>query len=147
MKGNQWVKDRYFKTEGTRNWVFAADIKTREGEPWTVKLMKAGDTKIQRHIKIRGEANPFDPKQETYFEGRLGLKMKGSLIGQIKWLRLWWSQDKECPVCNEKITEETRWNLIRKILQPDGARALGVAQWMRQPRASATGSQPSRSGG
>ena len=122
MKGNRWVKDRYFKAEGTRNWVFAADIKTREGEPWTVKLMKAGDTKIQRHIKIRGEANPFDPKQETYFEDRLGLKMKGSLMGQIKWLRLWWSQDKECPVCNEKITEETRWNVHHILPKSEGGK-------------------------
>ena len=58
----------------------------------------ASDTKIQRHVKIRGEANPFDPKQEAYFEDRLGLKMRDSLAGQVKWYRLWWSQDKECPI-------------------------------------------------
>ena len=122
MKGNRWIKDRYFKTEGNRNWIFAADIKTREGEPWTVKLMKAGDTKIQRHIKIRGEANPFDRKQETYFEDRLGQKMKASLPGKIKWFRLWWRQDKECPICKEKITEETGWNIHHILPKSEGGK-------------------------
>lgn len=85
-QGTRWVKDRYFRTEGTRRWVFAESIKTSEGEPRTVRLVEASDTKIQRHVKIRGDANPFDPKQEPYFEDRLGLKMKGSLAGRIKGL-------------------------------------------------------------
>lgn len=73
-KGTQWVKDRYFRTEGSRRWVFAESIKTTEGEPLTVRLVKASDTKIQRHVKIRGDANLFDPQQETYFEDRLGVR-------------------------------------------------------------------------
>ncbi len=108
-KGSQWIKEKYFKTDGNRNWVFAADINTPEGDARRVKLVTASDTKIQRHVKIRGDANPFDPQHETYFEDRLGWKMKRSMTGQVKWLKLWWSQDKECPMCKEKITEETGW--------------------------------------
>lgn len=121
-QGTHWVRNRYFRTEGNRRWVFAESIKTTEGEPQTVRLVTASDTKIQRHVKIRGDANPFDPKQETYFEDRLGLKMKGSLTGRIKWLRLWWSQGKECPVCNEKITEETRWNIHHILPKSEGGK-------------------------
>jgi RNA-directed DNA polymerase len=35
-----------------------------------VTLIHATSTKIERHIKIRGAANPFDPKDATYFEQR-----------------------------------------------------------------------------
>ena len=108
-KGLRWIKERYFKAEGNRTWVFAADTKTLEGEQERIRLNIASDTAIQRHVKIRGDANPFDPQHETYFEDRLDWKMKRSMTGQMKRLKLWWSQDKECPMCKEKITEETGW--------------------------------------
>lgn len=111
LKGSQWIKAKYFQTIGKREWVFSANVKTREGETRMVSLVKAGDTKIVRHVKIKSEANPFDPEQESYFEKRLGVKMNGSVTGKVKWLKLWWRQDKECPNCHEKITEETGWNI------------------------------------
>ena len=89
-KGLHWIGDRYFKFEGKRNWIFTANIQDKDGKPREMKLVKASDTKIRRHIKIRGEANPFDPKQESYFESRLGWKMEGNLKGKINLLRLWW---------------------------------------------------------
>jgi RNA-directed DNA polymerase len=119
-KDNRWIKERYFVTEGNRNWVFLADTKTQEGDTERIRLNKASDTAIQRHVKIRGDANPFDPEHETYFEDRLGWKMKRSVTGQVKWLKLWWSQDKECPMCKEKITEETGWNTHHIIPREDG---------------------------
>jgi RNA-directed DNA polymerase len=119
-KGGPWIKAKYFRVEGNRNWVFAASYQTKEGEPLTTRLVKASDTQIQRHIKIRGDANPFDPKQETYFEDRLGQKMKGSVTGQVKWLRLWWSQDKECPICNEKIRKEGGWKIHLILPKSEG---------------------------
>jgi RNA-directed DNA polymerase len=114
--------DRYFRTEGNRKWVCAASIKTREGAPTVIRLVNASDTKIQRHVKIRGEANPFDPKQEGYFEDRLGLKMRDSLAGQVKWYRLWWSQDKECPVCQNRITKESGWRVHRILPKSEGGK-------------------------
>jgi RNA-directed DNA polymerase len=85
-KGARWIKERYFKTEGNQHWVFAADIRTPEGKPIRVTLVQARNTKIRRHIKIRSEANPYDPEQETYFEHRLGWKMKDSLTGKVRLL-------------------------------------------------------------
>jgi hypothetical protein len=47
---------------------------------------------IKRHIKIKGEANPFDPKFETYFEERSTSKMRDTLKGSKKLLSLWLNQ-------------------------------------------------------
>ncbi len=87
-----------------------------------MKLVKASNTKIGWHVKIRGEAHPFDPAQETYFESRLGRKMKDKLTGKIQWLRLWWQQDKECPNYREKITEETGWHVHHILSKSEGGK-------------------------
>jgi RNA-directed DNA polymerase len=88
-----------------------------------LKLILASDTKIIRHVKIKSNANPFDPAQENYFEKRLGERMNsGSVPGRVKWLRLWWRQDKGCPSCHEKITEETGWNIHHVIPKCEGGR-------------------------
>jgi RNA-directed DNA polymerase len=121
-KGTYWIKEKYFKTEKHRNWIFAANTQDKDGKPQVVKLVNASDTKIERHTKIRGEANPFDPAQETYFESRLGRKMKEKLTGRIKWLRLWWRQDKECPNCHEKITKETGWHVHHILPKSEGGK-------------------------
>jgi RNA-directed DNA polymerase len=43
-----------------------------------VKLLKVSDTPIRnpRHIKIIGEANPYDPQWAAYFERRAGIPME-----------------------------------------------------------------------
>jgi RNA-directed DNA polymerase len=121
-KGTRWIKDKYFSPEKNRRWIFSAKTQTKEGNPLTVKLVQANDTNIQRHVKIKGEANPYDPQQETYFESRLGWKMKVRMTGKIQWLRLWWKQDKECPICNQKITEETGWHVHHIIPKSEGGK-------------------------
>jgi RNA-directed DNA polymerase len=50
-----------------------------DGKPMRVRLFGAADVPIKRHIKIKGEANPYDPEWEPYFEYRLGLKMANDL--------------------------------------------------------------------
>jgi RNA-directed DNA polymerase len=121
-KRPQWIRKGYFESEGNRNWIFSANTKDKDGKPRTMKLVNASDMKIERHIKIRGEANPFDPAQEAYFESRLGRKMKDKLTGKIQWLRLWWRQDKECPNCHEKITEETGWHVHHILSKSEGGK-------------------------
>ena len=68
-----WIVRKYFKKVGNRHWEFAAEDteKTyRDGKPLEISLCRAFDIPIRRHIKIKGEANPFDPKFRTYFEER-----------------------------------------------------------------------------
>jgi RNA-directed DNA polymerase len=85
-----------------------------------VTLAKASDTPIRRHAKIKGDANPFDPQWEPYFEDRLGLKMQGDMKGKAKLLRLWWSQNKRCKLCDQLITKETGWNVHHRIPKCEG---------------------------
>jgi hypothetical protein len=44
--------------------------RTMEGRPMWMRLVYAGETKIRRHIKIRKDANPFDPQWKSYFVER-----------------------------------------------------------------------------
>ena len=47
-------------------------VMTRDG-PNKVWLYYARSTPIKRHVKVQGEANPYDPTYEAYFEERGGL--------------------------------------------------------------------------
>jgi RNA-directed DNA polymerase len=75
-----------------------------------VRLLAASSIRIERHTKIRAEANPYDPEWETYFEKRLDVHMEARLKGR-RWLsHLWKEQNGLCPVCNQKITKITGWH-------------------------------------
>ncbi len=104
-KGGSWVKDKYFPPRDGRQWVFQSDDDGRER--W---LFFCGDVTIERHIKIQGNANPFDPAWETYFEKRLSLRMLNTLHGRLQLVHLWMEQDGICPICEQKITPETGWH-------------------------------------
>ena len=77
-KGARWVKEKYFKTRGSRNWVFAATEKEDDGTKRERILLHESDTPIRRHIKIKADANPHDRQWEPYFESRWGTKMLNS---------------------------------------------------------------------
>jgi RNA-directed DNA polymerase len=104
-KGHRWIKTKYFRSEGARNWVFYGELDSK-----TVWLMSASATPIRRHTKIKGTANPYDPALEIYFEQRLGLKMAINLRQRRQLLRLWKEQNGICPVCQQKITKLTGWH-------------------------------------
>ena len=68
-KGKQWVKGRYFERRGFRDWIFAC-LETPEGLSYRPTLFDISSIGIERHIKIRGEANPFSPAWSGYFDWR-----------------------------------------------------------------------------
>jgi RNA-directed DNA polymerase len=74
-------------------------------------LRYAAEVPIRRHIKIKAEANPFDPAWEGYFEDRQGFKMFNSLKGRKKLIRLWLAQQGICCVCEQRITKDTGWHV------------------------------------
>ncbi len=121
-KSSEWIKDKYFKSTGNRNWVFQTTIKDKDGEPKTIRLIKAADVAIKRHIKIKAEANPYDPDWEVYFEKRIGLKMLDNLKEKKRLYRLWYGQDGICPICSQKITKETGWNIHHIKRRTDGGK-------------------------
>jgi RNA-directed DNA polymerase len=69
-KGTQWIKARYFQRLGSRDWVFACGA-SGAGQGTAVDLFRASTLPIQRHTKVRSDANPFDPAWSVYFQQRL----------------------------------------------------------------------------
>lgn len=119
-KGTRWVKEKYFKTQGTRNWVFAASEKQKNGSKKELVLLKEADTPIQRHVKIKTGANPHDPKWEPYFEARWGKKMMNSPKGRVKLYRVWIRQDGICPNCQEPIAPGSPWTTRFIVKRTEG---------------------------
>jgi RNA-directed DNA polymerase len=109
-KSATWVKQKYFTTEGARSWVFTGEVEDEEGHKKLVHIRRAIDVKIQRHTVIHGNANPFDPAWEVYFEKRLGVKMARNLTGRRHLRHLWEEQNGICPMCQQKITQITGWH-------------------------------------
>ncbi|NPV78660.1 MAG: group II intron reverse transcriptase/maturase [Firmicutes bacterium] len=64
-KSKEWIRAKYFKTVGNRSWVFYGEVYGKE-----LHLPYAADTPIERHVKVKGEANPYDPEWEGYFKKR-----------------------------------------------------------------------------
>jgi RNA-directed DNA polymerase len=109
-KSKRWIKEKYFRTIGTRRWVFAGEVEGKRGEILDLQLYRAAMVHIQRHKLIKGEANPYDPQWEEYFDQRLGIKwLQGT--NRKKLIALWKNQAGKCPLCDQKITKETGWNI------------------------------------
>lgn len=103
-KGRRWIKRRYWARIQGRDWVFVS------GE---YELFRLGRIKCNRHIKVRSDANPYDPGDEEYFETRLKRWMVQQ--ARVKLNRLWRSQHGKCPICFQLITTETEWDIHHKV--------------------------------
>ena len=68
-KSKGWVIRKYFHSENNRNWVFKDTFSTDEEQKVFV-LKMFSDIPITRHVKIRKDANPFDPQWDAYFAYR-----------------------------------------------------------------------------
>jgi RNA-directed DNA polymerase len=110
-KNRTWIAKKYFGKTGLRDWRFFGEAKDKDGQKIKNWLVIASSTPIKRHTKIKGEANPYDPEWELYFEERLGVKMETNLLGRRRLSRLWKEQKGICPVCNQLITKLTGWHL------------------------------------
>jgi RNA-directed DNA polymerase len=108
-KGTRWVKEKYLKPRGSRNWTFTATEHKEDGTTRDLTLLQESDTPIHRHIKIKASANPHDRQWEQYFESRWGKQMLHSARGRRKLYRVWRRQDGRCPTCQQPITKSTPW--------------------------------------
>jgi RNA-directed DNA polymerase len=118
-KGRSWIKNRYFHREKHRDWIFGVRNQTGNEER-LYRLLSHADTPIRRHVKVKAEANPFDPKWEVYFEEREVELMKKTLFGRVK--TLWKKQEGLCPNCQQRITIDQEWVIHHKIPQTVGGR-------------------------
>jgi len=107
-KSSRWIYNRYFRTPDGKSGVFC---ERTQGENKTklARLFYPSSLRIVRHVKIKGEANPYDPRWESYFERRLDMKMEANPRKRQQLLRLWISQGGRCPECDNPITRMTGW--------------------------------------
>lgn len=55
-KSGHWITDRYWHTIDNNNWVFASK---KDGK-FNIILSRHAETKIIRHVKVKGNSSPFD---------------------------------------------------------------------------------------
>jgi RNA-directed DNA polymerase len=115
-----WLKQKYFERQRHNNWIFFGESCDDEGIVRKVRLLYASRTPIQRHVKVKGEANPYDPAYESYFEKREGDRMAETFRGTRTLRFLWYFQRGLCPVCNIRITRISGWRLHHYVPRVSG---------------------------
>ena len=78
-KSVDWIAKRYWHRLGRTRRTFAADSgeRTPDGKPKLFRLVDPTEIRIRRHVKVKSEANPFDPRWRDYFEDRAFFKRMG----------------------------------------------------------------------
>lgn len=66
-KSAEWRRKKYFRPQGARQEIFSTAIKDKEGKRTFLDLFRAAQVPIRRHVKIRAEATPYDPRYTEYF--------------------------------------------------------------------------------
>lgn len=67
-KSRRWIKRRYFSADP--GGAFSVRLRDRDGQSRVLCLYPIARTLIDRHIKVRANANPYDPAHTEYFEKR-----------------------------------------------------------------------------
>ncbi|NES83709.1 MAG: group II intron reverse transcriptase/maturase [Moorea sp. SIO2B7] len=65
-KNRHWIANKYWKSKGTRNWVFQTEIKGEE-----ITLVRHSDTAITRYVKVKQDRSPDDGGL-IYWSARMG---------------------------------------------------------------------------
>ena len=116
-KSPMWCFRKYWKhLEGRSE--FVAARQADDGTWQSVRLNLLADTAITRHVKIKGDYNPFDPRCELYGEDRRGKQMLKSISYRKELTSLYKSQSGNCALCGTAITRETGWHdhhIVRKV--------------------------------
>ena len=66
-KGNKWIANKYWQTIGGDHWIFA----TKQEGKTSSRLQKHSEVKIQRHVKVKSDASPYDGNL-VYWSIRMG---------------------------------------------------------------------------
>jgi len=107
-KGARWIHDRYFSRIGTRDWVFQGYGPDKNRRV----LLLATTIRISRHVKVKLDANPYDPAWESYFAWHDRRRMQQRLWRSQSARALWLSQDGLCPVCGLPLGGMDDWGTL-----------------------------------
>jgi len=100
-KTKKWVLAHYWKHGGKR-YSFAAQARNKFDEVVSAELYLLAHTKIERHIKVKGDFNPFDPAWVAYGE-RLRVERMAKHIWDSQRWDLWIQQYGNCALCQQAI--------------------------------------------
>jgi RNA-directed DNA polymerase len=78
-----WIAERYWHRLGRRRRTFAvlAGSEAQRSRSVVARLVDPTETPIRRYVKVKSDANPFDPNWREYFEARKRLDRAGSHRG------------------------------------------------------------------
>ena len=71
-------------------------------------------------MKVKGDANPYDPAWELFFEERLATQMASTLTGRGTARYLWLEQDGKCRVCHHPLTLDEGWHIHHLLWRSHG---------------------------
>jgi len=75
-----WKQQKYFTAAGDKG-AFSVRLGSKTGANRVLALYRVASTQIERHLKVRGTANPYDPKDTEYFQKRR------CLAWRVRWSR------------------------------------------------------------
>ena len=78
-KSCTWRCRKYYPAAG--GGAFSTWVRTRAGEPRLLKVRSLLQTVMERHIKVRAEANPYHPDWVEYFKQRRCFAWRGYPVG------------------------------------------------------------------
>lgn len=119
-KGLEWIRRKYFQPTEDRNWVFRTTLLNEAGGKEEIRLYTLEATPIERHRKISGDYNPFDPAMEEMGEKLRMSRMLGKMKYRKQVARLFQSQKGLCSLCKNPITRETGWHDHHIIYRSQG---------------------------
>ena len=102
-KTGKWVYAHYWKQCGSRR-LFAGlqDDPFGGAERIPLPLYSLADMKIVRHVKVKGDYNPFHPDWVAYGE-KLRVQRMGDTIWNVQRASLWFDQGGKCALCEQEI--------------------------------------------
>lgn len=114
-KGNRWVMHKYFKKIGGDNYRFSTTESLENGATLEVTLKRMSDIPIKRHLKIKKESHPFDPKYDAYYEQRTSDQWRNNSKRNTVAYILSSDQSDLCPCCRQSLTINQRWTISLRI--------------------------------
>ena len=123
-KKRTWVNDRYWHNLRGRKWTFAVVYKGKKGHEDYLALKRLADVHYTEYKQIKGDANPFDPEYDLYFQKRETQLMLETLKGRKSLLCLWNKQGRTCPLCGKPIDRTKAWNVNEKVIDGKIVREL-----------------------
>ena len=119
-KSADWIRNKYFRSIGGQNWVFAYPYKNGKGEKQYRRLYLLAGTAIVRHKRLPGAYNPYDMAHELKWEALRVQRMQHKLRYRGQILSIFRRQKGLCALCGQAVSKETGWHDHHVIRRVDG---------------------------